>query len=158
MVHAANQAPATDVPADSYLVIGLATCYVRQDGETIEFQILEPVPSAYLESLLQGVPTSYRAIWGTTLAQALSGDRSGLNPEQDLEPLTQATPCTDFEERALAAARTYQSRPAAAHRVPVGTWHRDVNYSTDKKRILNSKATVSAADNVKQHKYTHEVL
>ncbi|NJL44709.1 MAG: hypothetical protein HC922_01085 [Leptolyngbyaceae cyanobacterium SM2_3_12] len=156
MVHDANQSPTTDLPIDSYLVMGLATCYVRQEGETQEVYLLEPVPSAYLESLLQGIPTSYRAIWGTTLAQA--GDLAGRYPRPGADQLAQAIPCADFEQRAAAAARTYQSRPAAADLVPVGTGRCDINYSTEKKRILNGKTAVSAADNVKQHKYTHEVL
>jgi hypothetical protein len=58
----------------------------------------------------------------------------------------------------LAAARTYQSRPEAANLVPLGTVHRELNYSIEKKRVLNSQRKISKNDNVKQHKYTHEVL
>lgn len=151
MVQTAPQPPADTLPADSYLVVGLATCYLRQEGETIEIQVLEPIPSAYLESVLQGVPTSYSAICGTTIAQAQAMDL----PEIAAAP---AQPCADYEERIAAAARTYQSRPAATELVPLGTLNRDLNYSTERKRVLNSQRKISKNDNVKQHKYTHEVL
>ncbi|HSM82769.1 MAG TPA: hypothetical protein VLS96_13850 [Nodosilinea sp.] len=151
MVQTAPQPTANTLPDDSYLVVGLATCYLRQEGETLELQVLEPIPSAYLQSVLQGVPTSYSAICGTTLAQAIALDL----PEIAAAP---AQPCADYEERALAAARTYQSRPEAVNLVPTGTLKRDLNYSTEKKRVLNSQRKISKNDNVKQHKYTHEVL
>ncbi|MEO1068548.1 MAG: hypothetical protein AAFW95_05430 [Cyanobacteria bacterium J06638_6] len=151
MVQTAPQPSANNLPGDSYLVVGLATCYLRHEGETIELQILEPIPSAYLQSVLQGVPTSYSAICGTTVAQALALDL----PEIAADP---AQPCADFEERVQAAARTFQSRPETVDLVPTGTLHRDLNYSTEKKRVLNSQRKISKNDNVKQHKYTHEVL
>ncbi|MGB3201370.1 MAG: hypothetical protein WBA99_10730 [Nodosilinea sp.] len=151
MVQTAPQSPANTLPADSYVVIGRATCYLRQEGEVIELQILEPIPSAYLQSVLQGVPTSYSAICGTTMAQALAMDLG----EVAADP---AQPCADYEERILAAARTYQSRPESVNLVPVGTIHRELNYTTEKKRVLNSQRKISKNDNVKQHKYTHEVL
>ena len=151
MVQTTSHPPAHTLPADSYVVVGLATCFLRPEGDTLELQVLEPIPSAYLESVLQGVPTSYSALCGTTLAAALALDLP------DLATAT-AQPCADFEERLEAAARTYQSRPAAANLVPVGTHRRDLNYSTEKKRVLNSQRKISKNDNVKQHKYTHEVL
>ncbi len=151
MVQTAPQPSANTLPDDSYLVVGLATCYLRHEGETVELQVLEPIPSAYLQSVLQGVPTSYSAICGTTIAQALALDL----PEIAADP---AQPCADFEERVQAAARTFQSRPEAVNLVPVGTLRRDLNYSTEKKRVLNSQRKISKNDNVKQHKYTHEVL
>lgn len=151
MVQTAPQPSANTLPGDSYLVVGLATCYLRHEGETIELQVLEPIPSAYLQSVLQGVPTSYTAICGTTIDQALALDL----PEIAADP---AQPCADFEERVQAAARTFQSRPEAVNLVPVGTIHREVNHSTEKKRVLNSQRKISKNDNVKQHKYTHEIL
>jgi hypothetical protein len=42
--------------------------------------------------------------------------------------------------------------------VPVGTRRDDFNYSLERKRVLNAENVVSTEDNVKQHKYTHEVL
>jgi hypothetical protein len=140
--------------SNSYVALGLATCYRQQDGETEEIQVLEPVPSAYLEAVFKGVATSYRAICGTTLEQAQNLTVTGLPPEQ----VAVAQPCTDFEARLLAAARTYQTRPQAMELVPLGTSRDDVNFSVEKKRVLNGQRKVSLADNVKQHKYTHEVL
>lgn len=151
MVQSAPQTPASTLPADSYVVVGLATCYLRHEGETLEIQVLEPIPSSYLQSVLQGIPTSYTAICGATLAQAQALDL----PEIAADP---AQPCADFEERLQATARTYQSRPEAINLVPVGTVKRDLNHSTERKRVLNSQRKISKNDNVKQHKYTHEVL
>ncbi|MGB5974373.1 MAG: hypothetical protein WBG38_13700, partial [Nodosilinea sp.] len=111
----------------------------------------EPIPSSYLQSVLQGVPTSYSVICGTTMAQALSTDLGEVSASP-------AQPCADYEERILAAARTYQSRPEAVGLVPTGTVHRELNYTTERKRVLNSQRRISKNDNVKQHKYTHEVL
>jgi len=154
-----TQAPAypsaPDLTPDSYVLLGLATCYRRQEGETEAVEVVEPVPSAYVETLLQGIPTSYRQVWGTTLAQALAFDPSQLN-ENELPVPPQH--CADFEQRVFAAARTYQHRPTATQLIPVGTVRTDLNYSTEKPRILNPKNKVSRSDNVKQHKYTHEVL
>jgi len=142
------------LPADSYVALGLATCYRQQDGETEEIQVFEPVPSAYLEAVFKGVATSYSAICGTTLGQALALDVSGFSTDK----VAVAQPCLDFEERLLAAARTYQTRPQAINLLPLGTLRDDINFSVEKKRVLNGQRKVSLADNVKQHKYTHEVL
>ncbi|MFM7471452.1 MAG: hypothetical protein LVS60_18055 [Nodosilinea sp. LVE1205-7] len=139
---------------DSYVLIGLATCYLRQEGEVEAVYVLEPIPSAYLSSLLQGIPTSYRQVWGTTLGQALAAPLTDFSVPGH-SPLQH---CADFEERLTAAARTYQSRPEATALIPAGTSRDDLNYSTERKRILNAKNKVSRADNVKQHKYTHEVV
>lgn len=144
----------TEVSLDSYVMLGLATCYLRQEGETHALYVLEPIPSAYLNSLLQGVATSYRRIWATTLGEALAADPASF-VVADHSPVQR---CADFEERLKATARTYQSRPEATAAIPLGTSADTLNYSTEKKRILNAKNKVSRTDNVKQHKYTHEVL
>ena len=146
--------PPTDLAPDSYVLLGVATCYLRQEGETVAVDVVEPIPSAYLETLIQGTPTAYHQVWGTTLAAALALDVATLTPK-DNTPIHR---CADFESRVLAAARTYRSRPQATTMIPVGTHRQDLNYSTAHKRILNPKNKVSKADNVKQHKYTHEVL
>ena len=149
-----SQAIPSDLVPESYVLMGVATCYLRQEGETLAVEVVEPIPSAYMETLLQGTPTAYRQVWGTTLGEALSFDPASLT----LEDGSQARPCADFEQRLVAAARTYQSRPQATTIIPVGTRRDDLNYSTVHKRILNPKNKVSKADNVKQHKYTHQVL
>lgn len=145
---------APDLSTEDYLVIGLATCFVREAGETKEVTIAEPVPSAYLEAVFKQVPTSYRSLHGVKLGDVLP---------QGEPTLIAAAPagvqlCADFAARAIAAARTYKSRPQAQAHVPLGTTHTDVNYSTAKKRVLNSEHTVTAEDNVKQHEHTHKVL
>lgn len=139
---------------DSYVLLGLATCYRRNDGETEAVTVLEPIPSAYLETLLQGTPTAYRQVWGATLAEALAIDLAQFSV--DTEGGIQR--CADYSQRVESTARTYQHRPTAAEHIPVGATRTDFNYSTAQKRILNPKTKVLKSDNVKQHKYTHEVL
>ena len=51
---------ATDLAADDYLVVGLATCFVKEDGEVHEVEVIEPIPSAALEAIVKGIPTSYK--------------------------------------------------------------------------------------------------
>lgn len=146
------QAP--DLSADSYLVVGLATCYVRADGETQQVTVLEPVPSAYLEAVLGQVPTSYKQLQAVTLGQVITDQEpqhlSGLSTETQLGE--------NFVDRAISAARTYQSRPATAASIPLGSTYTDLNYSTENKRVLNRQNVVTADDNVKQHDHTHKVL
>lgn len=143
-----------DLAPDSYVLMGVATCYLRQDGETLAVEVVEPVPSAYAETLLQGTPTAYRQIWGTNLTTALALDPATLT----LDGVDNIQRCPDFDQRVVATARTYQNRPHLATTIPVGTHRQDLNYSLTHKRILNPKNRVSRTDNVKQHKYTHEVL
>jgi hypothetical protein len=142
------------LPPDSYVVLGRATCYLRQDGETTELQIIEPIPSAYLETLLTGVPTSYSALYATTLALALEHPKTGLDVGHD-----QAIHlCEDYTERLQATARSYIQRPSAAQLLRPATTFSELNFSLDSKRILNPRNKVSKSDNVKQHRYTHEVI
>lgn len=154
MTSAAVFAQAPDLTTDSYLVVGVATCYVRDDGDIQAVTVIEPVPSAYLEAVLKGVPTSYQHLYGTTLG--------AIAPEGQPTPLTdmpaEAQFCQDFIDRAIATARTYQNHPEAQSNVPVGSRYDDINYSTEKKRVLNMENVVTAADNVKQHDHTHKVL
>lgn len=148
------QVSSTDLDPQSYVLLGLATCYLRQEGETLATEVVEPIPSAYLETLLQGTPTAYHDIWGTTLEAALALDPATI---AGLEGAPVQC-CPDFEQRVIATARTYHSHPQAATTIPVGSHRQDMNYSTTPKRILNPKHKVLRSDNVKQHKYTHEVL
>jgi hypothetical protein len=150
---------APDLTSSDYLVVGLSTCYVKVDGEVKEITVCEPVPSAYLEALLKGVPTSYRSLYGSTLGEVIVNG----SPQA---PSVLATGHSDltiqiaqnFVERSIAAARTYQSRPNAQALIPLGTRFNEVNYSTEKKRVLNQQHVVSNEDNVKQHQYTHMTL
>lgn len=142
-----------DLSTDDYVVIGLATCFVKEEGEVHDIQIVEPIPSAALEAIAKGIPTSYKLACATTLGAVLDGDRQ----------LPQGFPQSaqfgdEFRQRAIAAARTYKSRTDAKSLIPLGTVRDDFNYSTERKRVLNTKRVVSKEDNVKQHAYTHQVL
>lgn len=144
---------APDLSADDYLVVGLATCFVKEDGEVHEVQILEPIPSAALEAIVKGIPTSYKMACAVTLEDVIDGDYlvrpSGFPSAQF---------CEEFVLRAVAAARTYKSREVAKSLIPLGTSRDDFKFSTERKRVLNMKRDVTKEDNVKQHAYTHQVL
>lgn len=145
---------ASDVSGESYLVVGLATCFIKEDGEIHPVKILEPIPSAALEAILKGIPTSYELAWGTTLGELISGD----TPQKLPDFPSDAQFGDDFPQRAISAARTYQSRTEAQSHIPLGTTRKDFNYSTERKRVLNQTRVVRKEDDVKQHEYTHKVL
>lgn len=145
---------APDLTADDYLLLGLATCFIKQEGEVFQVKVAEPIPSAALEAIVKGIPTSYELATATTIGAVLSGDQLQLPASFPAE--TQF--CDEFVDRAIAAARTYKSRIEATQHVPAGTTKTDFNYSIDRKRVLNSDRIVKAEDNVKQHAYTHQVL
>jgi hypothetical protein len=145
---------APDVSADDYLVIGLATCFYKEDGEVHEIQVVEPIPSAALEAIVKGIPTSYQLACAITVGTVLDGDRLQMPatfPES-------AQFSDEFVSRALAAARTYKSREVSKSLIPLGTSRDDLNYSTERKRVLNAKRVVTKDDNIKQHSHTHKVL
>jgi hypothetical protein len=145
---------APDVTADAYLVLGLATCFVKQEGKLHSVELVEPIPSAALEAIVKGIPTSYQMALGTTIGAVTSGTDLQLPAEFP----SQAQFCDDFLERAIATARSYATRPVAQTHVPLGQLRQDFNYSTERKRTLNSERIISTEDNVKQHAYTHQVL
>lgn len=142
-----------ELNAEDYVVVGVATCFRRDESELEMLKVLEPIPSAYLESLLQGIPTSYDRAIAVTLGDLLANpDIAGMTGDQDVHL------CENFSDRVVAAARTYKSRPAAQTLIPVGTTRTDLNHSTEKKRVLNFENIVKAEDNVRQHEYTHKTL
>lgn len=154
MTTAAVYSNAPDLSADDYVVIGLATCFIKEDGEVRELQIVEPIPSAALEAIVKGIPTSYQLACATNLGTVLNGEQ--LQIPSQFPPTAQF--CEEFESRAIAAARTYKSREVAKSLISLGTTRNDLNYSTERKRVLNMKRDVTKDDNVKQHAYTHQVL
>lgn len=154
MATATSYPNAPDLCGDDYIVVGLATCFIKEDGEVHEVKIIEPVPSAALEAIVKGIPTSYKMACGTTLGTVLAGETPQLPP--DFPPETQF--CDEFIFRAISATRTYKSRPSAQSFIPLGTSRSDFNYSVERKRVLNSQRIVKTEDNVKQHEYTHKVL
>lgn len=154
MVAASALKDAPDVSSDNYLVVGLATCFLKEDGEVHEVKIIEPIPSAALEAILKGIPTSYSRACGVTLGELIGGE----TPQKPAEFPPETQFCDDFTTRAIAAARTYQSRPQAQSHIPLGMTRQDFNYSTERKRVLNQTRVVRREDDVKQHEYTHKVL
>ena len=93
---------APDLTGDDYVVIGLATCFVKEDGEVFEVEVTEPIPSAALEALLKGIPTSYKLAYATTLSKVLSGE-TPMIPDCFPESTQLAE---EFPSRVFAAART----------------------------------------------------
>ncbi len=145
---------APDLSVDDYVVVGLATCFLKDDGEIHAVEIAEPIPSAALEAIAKGLPTSYKLAVATTLGQVVT--EQGATLPGEFPATTQF--CDEFIERAIAASRTYQKRAIAKEIIPVGTCREDWNYSLERKRVLNSENLVKPEDNVKQHAYTHQVL
>jgi len=143
-----------DLCADDYVAVGLATCFIKEEGEVHEVKVIEAIPSAALEAIVKGIPTSYQMAWGTTLGAVLDGDSPKMLPEFPAS----AQFSDEFGFRAIAAARTYKSRPQAQSHIRSGTVRSDFNYSLERKRVLNSQRIIRTEDNVKQHEYTHKVL
>lgn len=145
---------APDISADDYVVMGLATCFIKDDDGVHEVQVVEPIPSAALEAIVKGIPTSYKLATATTVGAVLSGEA----PQLPAGFPDTAQFCDEFLDRAASAARTYRARTVAQSLIPVGTTKTDFNYSVDRKRVLNSQRIIRTEDNVKQHEYTHKVL
>lgn len=145
---------APDISADDYCVFGLATCFVREEGEVSQVQVVEPIPSSALEAILKNVPTSYEMACAKPLGEVVKGEQIAI-PAEFPEDVQFAD---NFIERAIAAARTYKNRPVAKEHIPLGSVHKGFNYSLERKRILNAENIVTKEDNVKQHEYTHKVL
>jgi hypothetical protein len=150
----APTADALDMSAHDYVVLGLATCFIKQEGEVHEVKVVEPIPSAALEAVMKGIPTSYSQAIATTVGAVLPGDTPTLPTSFPAD----AQFCDEFQFRLAAAARTYSVRPEAQTLISPGLTKTDFNYSTERKRVLNSQRMVRAEDNVKQHEYTHKVL
>ncbi|MEO1592885.1 MAG: hypothetical protein AAFU71_16560 [Cyanobacteria bacterium J06632_22] len=149
---------APDLSADDYLVLGVSTCFVKADGEVYTVKVLEPIPSAYLEVLFKAVPTSYHGVHATHLGAVLTAEGAML-PDIDLvQEHDTVRLCDDFVSRAEAAARTYKMRSQLQQRLPLGTTYVSLNFSTEKKRLLNEATIVNDDDNIKQHAYTHKTL
>ena len=146
-----TQAP--DLGIDDYFVIGLAICFVREDGEIHQVEVIEPIPSAALGALLKGIPTSYKFAYATSLGEVIREDKLQIPPNfPESSEFSE-----DFIERAFAAARTYK-RNEAERLIPLGTTHHEFQFSTERKRVLNATRNVTKDDNVKQHSHTHKVL
>ncbi|MGF1541487.1 MAG: hypothetical protein ACFCU5_13730 [Pleurocapsa sp.] len=145
---------ASDLSQDDYCILGVATCFVREEGEVHQIKVIEPIPSAALEALIKGVPTSYELARSMSLGEIFTEDKVTVPDEFPSE----ANLCDRFTERVAAATRTYKTRPEATKYIPLNTTKRDFNYSLAKKRVLNAANVVRTEDNIKQHEHTHKVL
>ncbi len=147
-------ADAPDLTPNDYIVIGVATCFFRDDDGVRELQVIEPIPSSALEALIKGIPTSYQIAIATTLGALIGGDTPQI-------PASFPAECqlgNEFAYRCIATARTYKRRPQAQAHIPLGETYTSFNYSTERKRVLNADRVVTKDDNVKQHAYTHQKL
>ncbi|MBE9174381.1 hypothetical protein IQ225_01895 [Synechocystis salina LEGE 06155] len=144
----------TSLASDDYCVLGLATCFLREDGDFHAVDIIEPIPSAALEAILKQVPTSYQWAIAVQAGGVLAGEE--INKPAIFDQSAQF--CDDFVERFTAAARTYQVRPQAKEHLAIGEKWDKFNFSLEKKRILNDSKVVKNEDNVKQHSHTHQRL
>ncbi len=147
-------ADAPDLNADDYVVIGVATCFFRDDDGVQELKVVEPIPSSALEALLKGIPTSYEIATATTLGALIAGEA----PQIPANFPANYQLGNEFAYRCIATARTYKRRPEAAAHIPIGDSYTSFNYSTERKRVLNADRVVTKDDNVKQHAYTHQKL
>lgn len=154
MTTATSYPNAPDLSEDDYLLLGLATCFFKEDGEVQEVNIIEPIPSAALEALLKGIPTSYKMAVATTMGAVIVGDNLYLQADFPEE----AQFIDEFTFRAIASVRTYKNTPESKSHIPLGTTRNDFNYSVERKRVLNAQRVVRKEDNVKQHSHTHKVL
>jgi hypothetical protein len=146
--------PASDLGPNDYCVLGLATCFLREDGALHPIEVIEPVPSAALEAIFKDVPTSYQQLVAVALGEIASETEF---PKPQSFPAG-AQWCENFQERLLAAARSYQSRPQSRDLIPLGDSYEPKNYSLERKRVLNAAHLVRPEDNVKQHPLTHQTL
>jgi hypothetical protein len=142
------------ISQEDYCVFGLATCFIRDEGEIKEIKVIEPIPSAALEALFKEIPTSYQLAIATTIGQVIL--ENTIQKPSEFPADSQF--CDDFVERTFAATRTYKSKPSAQEYLKLGTSKNDFNYSLERKRVLNSVHKVSDDDNVKQHPNTHKIL
>lgn len=140
--------------ADDYCVLGLATCFLREDSQFHAVEIIEPIPSAALEAILKQVPTSYQ--WAIAVRAGEVWDGENWQKPDIFDDNTQF--CDNFGDRFTAAVRTYQGRPQAKEHLAVGQKWDKLNFSLEKKRVLNDSKVVKTEDNVKQHAHTHERL
>ncbi|MBO9998299.1 MAG: hypothetical protein J7641_04700 [Cyanobacteria bacterium SID2] len=147
-------ANAPDVTPEDYVVLGLAVCFIREDDEIVPLQVVEPIPSSALEALLKGIPTSYKSAYALTVGDLFEDDTLQI-------PEVFPSECQfghDFVERLIASVRTYQKRPEACKHIAIGATFEGFNHNLDRKRLLNIERVITTEDNVKQHRYTHEVL
>lgn len=142
---------APDLTAEDYVVLGLATCFLRNEDGVQQVRVIEPIPASALEALMKGVPTSYSKAIALTIDAA-------LNSQLPADFTAEAELGQEFADRAIAAARTFKRRPESSTFIPMGTSYDRFIYSLERKRVLNPSRNVTKDDNVKQHAHTHAKL
>jgi hypothetical protein len=142
---------APDLIAEDYVVLGLATCFLRNEDGVQQVRVIEPIPASALEALMKGVPTSYSKAIALTIDAA-------LNSQLPADFTAEAELGQEFADRAIAAARTFKRRPESSTFIPMGTSYDRFIYSLERKRVLNPSRNVTKDDNVKQHAHTHAKL
>lgn len=142
---------APDLTAEDYVVLGLATCFLRDEDGVQQVRVIEPIPASALEALMKGVPTSYSKAIALTIDAA-------LNSQIPADFTAEAELGQEFGDRAIAAARTFKRRPESSTFIPMGTSYDRFIYSLERKRVLNPSRNVTKDDNVKQHAHTHAKL
>ncbi|WGT67463.1 hypothetical protein [cyanobacterium endosymbiont of Epithemia clementina EcSB] len=145
---------APDISKDDYCVFGLATCYLKEDGEFFEIQVIEPIPSAALEAIWKGVPTSYELACAKSVGKVI--EKEVLHKPSYFPDNAQF--CFNFAERVAATVRTYKTQIEVQSHIPEGTFRDDFNYSLERKRVLNAVNVVRKEDNVKQHSHARQIL
>jgi len=125
MATATSYPNAPDLSADDYIVIGLATCFIKEEGEVHQVQIVEPIPSAALRRSKAFLP--YQLACATTLGAVLAGE----TPQRPAGFPESAQFGDEFVQRVLAAARTYKRREVAKSHSQ-GTTRDDFKYSTER--------------------------
>jgi len=130
------------------VAVGLAHCFRELDEKLVDYFVIEPIPSASVESMYNGAATSYKCIVGSTLGEVLKQE-VGLLPEE----LRGGVFAQNFDFRAKAASRTWKKSYAQENLLqlaPIGVVKKDFNFSLEEKRILGVIFEVKDEDNIKQ--------
>jgi len=157
---APQQIEEPSLSADSYVAIGLAVAFERDDGGKLsERLVVEPISASSLECMANGARTSFRFAAGTTLGALMRGGGGGAGDALP-EEYAGAALCGNWARRVEAAARTWlrphaqdhlmDIAPLPARGSPRAKARGGFNFSLDDKRVLNSVNVVSDADNIKQ--------
>lgn len=125
---------APDLVLEDYCVLGLASCFVKQEREIFNIKVIEPLPYAAIAALMKLTPTAYQMVIAKSLGEIFSGD----NLEQIEEFPPEAQFCADFTQKIITATRSYKNTPHSKSLLPLGSTQTDFNLSLDKKRILDA--------------------
>ena len=131
----------------NFVALGLANCVIRDsENQLQEIQVIEPIPSASLATLVQGIATSYCLVKGFRIDELLDNTQEVIFPTDFPE---KAALAQDFKERLLAAARTYQNCDAESLPIQIGQ-ELSLNNPLPQRRVLNQQSIVTDSDNIKQ--------